>query len=423
MNLSSWFRNITSPKISQPFSFFYSLKEGFSNSKISDKEAISTGLLSSAAWYTIAETAAKGISSLPLRLGEIDSSGEVKPITTGEVHEAIFYPNEDQTLSELWELNALYFLTNGEFYEYLDRDSVGFMGGKMISLPPELMTVNTDVDSSIISNVQSYTFQDANKEYTLLPDDVLHVKLSNPSVTGRQNHNGLSPLNAGMNMLNAGNNIETALGWYFENRGVSNLIAGESKDGVSMTTSQKNALEAATNSRLGGAHKMNSNLITQAPISNVYNLAASSTDMQMLENYNLVLRRLCSLIGLPSILVNDNEQSTYNNVIEAKKQAYTEVYIPLAQKFIRGYERKWLKDWDKRTGKKHVLYIDRQEIEAFQMTPEEKIDQAIRLVERGIWTRNEARPLTNKEELPITDMDVPTIQSNLVPVQNLGNNE
>jgi hypothetical protein len=35
---------------------------------------------------------------------------------------------------------------------------------------------------------------------------------------------------------------------------------------------------------------------------------------------------------MPSVLFNDNETSTYNNVSEAKQTAYSDVYIPLGKK-------------------------------------------------------------------------------------------
>ena len=52
----------------------------------------------------------------------------------------------------------------------------------------------------------------------------------------------------------------------------------------------------------------------------------------MLEGILSSLRLICGLYGIPSVLFNDNDNSTFNNVSEAKKTAYTDVYIPLANR-------------------------------------------------------------------------------------------
>jgi phage portal protein BeeE len=173
--------------------------------------------------------------------------------------------------------------------------------------------------------------------------------------------------------------------------------------------------------RIGGAKNMNRTMVSQSPIGGTVNLAASSTDMQMIDNYNLVLQRLCSLVKLPSILVNDNEQSTYNNVVEAKKQAYNEVYIPTAEKFIKGYSRTWLKQWRERTGIDYVMYVDTSKIKALSVSPEERRREARADVQAGILTRNEARQELGFDTLSDSEMDIPTVQSNLIPIQNIDN--
>jgi len=421
MNFGSWFKGLRTNLSRVDYSFFYQLGGKFKTNTISDSEAIEYGYLTNSAWYSIASTVTEGVTSLPIRLGVVNSQGEVERVTQGEVYDWFFRNGKEQTLSELWELNSLYYLCNGEFFELFDRESVGFMDGKMYSLPPQCITILTDNEESIISNVTGYEFQDNAKNVVYLPEEILHCRMPNPSVLGRREHNGLSPLQAGQNILNSSNNIETAISWYFENRGVSNLISGDVRDGMALTKDDKSMIETALNGRLGGAHKMNRNIVTSTPINNVYNLSASSTDMQMIENYNLVLQRLCALIKLPSILVNDNEQSTYNNVVEAKKQAYTEVYIPMAEKFIRAYERKWLKMWSERTGQEYVLYIAESEIKALQNTPLERRKEAREDVARGIITRNEARQAQGLDTLDIPEMDIPSVQSGTIPVETIDN--
>ena len=379
------------------------------------------GFLSSAALYTVIMTAAKGVSSLPLRLATEDSNGELTPIVEGEYHDLIFYPNQDQTIQELWELNAMYYFVNGEFYEYFNR-AVGFMDGNRISLPPSEVEVVTNKQNSIISEVTGYKFSDGTTTTTLQPEDVLHVQMTNPSVTGRANRNGLSPLQAGQNMVNASINTEVFQSWYFENRGVSNIISGNGNPTTSLQPKDEKLIRRVVDAKFGGAHRGNGLEIVQNPVT-VTQLNASSTDMQTIQNYNLVIERIAAMIGLPAILAQVNENSTYNNVKEAKAQAYHELYIPTAERFIRGYERTYLKGMNERTGKKHVLYIDTENITALAPDPFERKRLLMDEVRIGAISRNEYRKETNREELPDEEMNTPTVQNNIIPLNTIDNEQ
>ena len=58
----------------------------------------------------------------------------------------------------------------------------------------------------------------------------------------------------------------------------------------------------------------------------------SPTDLKLLEGILSDLRMLCSVYGMPSIIFNDTEKSTFNNYDTAVKTAYIDSYIPLANK-------------------------------------------------------------------------------------------
>ena len=392
-SFSSWARSLSQRPAYQ--SFFYKLGESFGFNIISDAKAIELAH-SSGAWYSISNTIAKGVSSLPIKLAVVKSDGTLEEVKEGDEYDFIFKPNQDQTLSELWNLNTLYEVDNGESYEYLEREAVGFLDGERVSLPPQSMEVNT-VKDSIISKVKNYTFSDYTTSQTIEVEDVLHVKYENPTLEGRKNRNGLSPIQAGYNLIKASINIETALAWYFENRGSSNIISSGSNDpSVTLTTTDQESIESSLQSKHGGAHRMNKLAFSSRPVS-VTQLNASSSDMQMIDNYNNTIERLCALVDLPPVLIQVNTNSTYNNVKEAKTQAYNECYIPRAERKIRGYERTWLKELSRRTGKTYKMYVDRNEIDALNPTPLELREQNRLDVEKGILAPNEAREAMGKE--------------------------
>lgn len=397
--------------------FFLKLGQPFEYNYISDSKALQMAMISGA-WYSISQTIARGISSLPYVLKEETSDG-FREVTEGEYFDVIFRPNEDQTLSELLELQSYYFLANGELYQYLDRPSIGFIEGtQSYSLPPELITPQMDKQNSILSNVVSYQFNDGAIK-TILPQDMLHVIMPNPVVNARKTKNGLSPLQAGQNLLNGSTNIETAISWYFENRGISALIsgAGNTADMV-LGKNDRDSIEKGWLSRIGGAFRMNKPMITSKPVT-VNQLNASSTDMQMIDNQRMILERLCALVNLPPVLVQSNENSTYNNVREAKMQAYHECIIPYAERILKGYDRTYLKEISREAGRRHTLGVNYEEIQALQPTPFEKRKEDREDVRAGIITRNEARERQGVEILEDEAMNQATVQNNIVPINTI----
>ena len=399
---------------------FISLTGGSAYNEVSDKLAMEA-YLTSAALAQVVNTCSTAVAAMPYVLATEDANGDRTPITSGEYYDLIFNPNPDQTLQELDELQLLYYYLNGEAYEYFDRP-VGMMQGRRISLPPSGVEVNTTKQGSILSEVTNYKFTDNGNTITIQPEDMLHMAMTNPTTSGRAKRNGLSPIQSAFHMVNASINTETFMSWYFENRGVSNIISGNGDPTKSLMPKDSSMIRRIVRSTFGGAHRGNGIEIVQNPIT-VNQLNASSTDMQTIDNYNLVVSRIAATYNLPAVLVQINENSTYNNVREAKKQAYYENFIPTANKRIRGYERTYLKQMTERTGVKHVMYVDTDKIEALQDDPNERKKILMDEVRIGAISRDEYRAETNREPIGSVEMNTPTIQSNLIPITEINQNE
>jgi len=123
--------------------------------------------------------------------------------------------------------------------------------------------------------------------------------------------------------------------------------------------------------------------------------------MQTIENKTQLIRELSAVWGLPSVLVNDNATATYNNVKEAKKEAYSELYIPTFYKIAAAYERKFLSQFGD-----YCLGVKTSEIDALNPTPTERRKEAREDVKAGIITPNEARAEIGLEEINEPAMNV-----------------
>ena len=101
-----------------------------------------------------------------------------------------------------------------------------------------------------------------------------------------------------------------------------------------MLKKDRDILQNQFDSEVGGADKFNKIKISNTDL-NYIQTGMSPTDLKLLEGIMSSLRLLCSAYGMPSVLFNDNEKSTFNNVSEARKTANIDVYIPLAKKVLK----------------------------------------------------------------------------------------
>ena len=160
--------------------------------------------------------------------------------------------------------------------------------------------------------------------------NVRHIKTSNiVSCEGTSVKWGLSPLQAAWVVVEASNEKFRAEAAIFKNRGAIGLLSNGSD--IPMTGTERDKQQALLDGQIGGSDNFNRVNISTANLK-FLQLGMSPTDLKLLEGLVSSLRILCSVYGISSVLFNDNDNSTYNNISEAKTSAYNEVYIPLGKK-------------------------------------------------------------------------------------------
>ena len=127
----------------------------------------------------------------------------------------------------------------------------------------------------------------------------------------------------------------------------------------------------------------------------------SPTDLKLLDGILSSLRLLCGVYGMPSVLFNDTQSSTYNNVETAKRTAYTDVYIPLANKVDKELSR-WL---SKQLGIDEKITVDLTSIEEIKASTNE-VSQSLNNAQTNVstkimesMTRDEVRYLVGLDDL------------------------
>lgn len=144
-------------------------------------------------------------------------------------------------------------------------------------------------------------------------------------------------------------------------------------------------------------------------------MGLSPADMHWLEGLKLSAREIAIAFGVPPELIGDSENKTYSNWSESRKAFYEETVLPLMD-WLRDELNNWLvpKFGDDR------IYVDydRDEIEALQEDRAAVWERAIKAVEKGILTPNEARLMVGYEEVP--GADVLMMPGNMMPLATIG---
>jgi len=250
----------------------------------------------------------------------------------GKLGELMKWPNDRESMPEHVANGVGYRLLTGNKYTWFNRLEAGANKGvpqEMWLLPSQFVNIyGTDSFPSRVTKYDIAGFP--NLQY--LPDSVMHEKYWNPN--WNINHSelyGVSPLKATINgLLRRNNSSMTASVSSFDNEGIKGILHMKGKPGEvdgEMLVQEVAALKqtmtkewagAANRGRIGlGGYDMG-----WIPI------GLNAEEMQVIESEKWDLRRLCSVFGVQSQLLNDPENKTYNNQSEAEKALTLRCALP-----------------------------------------------------------------------------------------------
>lgn len=308
----------------------------------------------------------------------LDGENEVE---SGDVYDAI------QTINE--ELAYINLLASGNTF-------LRFTKG--IGAGAEFEVLNSNSTEIVLHNngdVKGYNYTYNNRTEFIPEEEVLHIKFSNiVSVNREKVHFGYSPLEAGIKIVTASSEIFNAEASIFKNRGVVGLLSSGSDLGL--MPKDKEALQEVLDKDLGGSDKFNKVNVTSSNVKYVQ-MGMSPSDLQLIDNQLSKLRFLCALYGIDSKLLGDGSNSTYNNVKEAQKNAYTDTYLPLMKRFNKAV----IKFLNKEYGTDYDYEVNLTKIEALKenQTLEqliiEKIAEEDFTLEELVAIQNQSKQISN----------------------------
>lgn len=268
-----------------------------------------------------------------------------------KLNDLLKFPNESCTFSDLVADSAIFKMICGGRMIYADLLSAGANGGKPQSLtilPYNLMTIvaSKEFPSMLVSEV-GYKLTDWQIE-TIAKENVLHDKYYNPNYDVMGSHLfGLAPMKAALLLTDKSNSANKTEAAQFQNQGPKKIVF---MDDIRFSPEQGNAqaqeIKKILQGKQYGGPDNAGKTATSGYKMGVVDVGLSPVDLGIIESEKWTLRRFCNVFGgVPSQLLNDPENKSYNNQKEGEKALTTRGAIPLLNSFRDHFNRKLGTDW------------------------------------------------------------------------------
>ena len=334
-----------------------------------------------------------------------------------ELQQLIDYPNPYQDGVEFRSQGFTFYCITGNFYSYTPLLDAGINKGKateMYIMPSQYTEI---VTGGWMNPIAGYELTISANESKKLPfEEVIHMRTPNLDYGQGRELYGMSPLRAGLLALDRSNSNYTASSQMFKNTGLGGIIS-EKRDPFTgaLTDEQKKIEEKRLDEDYMGVFNKGKTMVTNAEI-NYTPIGLSPVDLNLIADKKATLRDFCNIYNVSSILFNDNENSTYNNMLEAKKSGITDACLPLVHRFIDKLTQRILKPY----GNTVRLVADISGIGVLQADKAEQVTWVTSLVDRGIISRAEALDILEIDGSDAPEMFMNTVSLNTIPLAEIG---
>ena len=334
----------------------------------------------------------------------------------GRLNELLKYPNGEDTWGDLVEQWCGFKLITGNSFIYAKMIEGGANDGKpfeLYALPSQYMAIIANVNEfpPVRAGYQLYF----GEMWTFDPKEILHDKFYNPqwNVTGNQLY-GQSPLRAAARTLTRSNEAKTASVAAFQNGGPAGvLFMNDDRFDPTSGTQQAQALKTAI-SQKGGSANFNSIAVSGYKV-DWKAIGLSPVELNIIESEKWDMKALCNIYGVPSQLLNDADNKTYNNQIEGEKALTLRCAIPLLDALTENLNRKLHSDWGYKGSNLYVGY----DMKVYQELEANKSEQATWL-DKAWWIapaqKMEIMGIKVPDYIPSEEMEKLYVPSGLQPI-------
>lgn len=349
--------------------------------------------------YACARLLAGTVSSLPLMVFKEDSRGNRK-VDRGSRLWTILHdqPNAVMTASDFWQAMILQWTLRGNAYAQIVRDSVG----DVISLWPlssDQMTVFSDKETGRLV----YQYVRDSQTYDLTPDQVLHIKDIGTGILG------FSKLEF------MGSSVQEAMATQkYTMQNAQNFGRPSGILTVDHVLDRKKGQADAVGRALGSFKSESGKLIVLEADMKFQQVALTPEQSQLLESRKYGVEEICRWFGVPPVLIGASGATTWGSGIAEIVSGFHKFTLnPLLKSIEQALESRIL-----RSEERGSVVIEFNLDAFFRGDLQSRYAAYATAVQNGFKTRNEVRALEN--DPPISGGDTPTAQTNLAPLDKLG---
>lgn len=343
--------------------------------------------------FACVELLAQTISTLPLYVYKDMSNGGRTP-DKGRLwmllHER---PNAWMTPCEFLSAMVVNRMLRGNAYAQIIRDSEGDPIA-LVPLSPDQMEV------SVTAGGEVYTYYQDGVISVIAPENIIHWKgLGNGYI-------GLSKLEymraTADEAISAQDNASRLYGSYSKPSGVLQTDSALNDEQLSAVFERFKGMSRAG----AGLYVVDRGLKYQQ-------LSLTPADAQLLQTRQFSVEEICRWFGVPGVLVGSTATTTWGSGIQQIVEGFHKFTIgPLCKQLEQALSRRLVDVVDTSTTIEFKL-------DGFlRTTPEARASFYSTMAQNGAMTRNEIRRLENLP--PVEGGDALTAQSNLVPIEKLG---
>lgn len=362
---------------------------------------LDTSLQLSAVWACINRTS-QTVSSLPLKLYVKEKDGSRSPYDGRLVDILSKSPNLDQTPLEFWEGNVGLLLAKGNAYSEIIRT-----GRNVSELLPLIGSVTPKRDTS---GVLWYEHVKEGKRRYLRREDVFHLK-----GFGFGGDVGLSAMRYGAQTMGSSIAADNSAAKLFAN-GLQ--MSGILKSDQILKTEQRTQI-ASMLSDYVGSDKAGKLMVLEAGL-DYQSITMNPEDAQMLETRRFNIEDICRWFGIPPIIIGHaaQGQTMWGTGVEQILLSWLNLGLnPL----LKRIEQRINKQLIQGSGLTNV-YAEFNREGMLQMDSAAKAEFLSKMVNNGIFTRDDARETLNKKRRGGA-ADALMAQSAMAPLDTLGQSE
>lgn len=344
----------------------------------------------------------------------------------GRLSELIKYPNDYCTFSDLVGDSSIFKLIAGGrmiWAEQLGAGANGSFPQSLYHLPYDLVTIiasrpsHTEAGDFVPVKELGYRI-DSFGQFNIPKSAVMHDKYFNPhyDTMGSQLF-GQSPLKAGLSLLDLSNSSNKTATAQFQNQGPKQIVyMDDARFSPEEGNTQAQEIKKILQGKEYGGPDNAGKTATSGYKMGILSAGLSPVDLGIVQLQEWQLRRFCNLFGaVPSQVLNDPENKSYNNSIEGEKALTNRGAMPLITTF-RDYFNMQLYNYWGYKGKN--IYID-ADITVYSELQDNIKDK---------WTWVKELPVSWKKKLELmglefdpndTSLDEVAIPSGFTPIDSM----